>query len=167
MFTKPYWIDGPWSGRLAVSPRPRGGDWLEDELNAWRESGVHVVVSLLESEEANDLGLEKEEEHSQARGIVFHSLPTLDRSVPQSLGDLLSLLQGLEKSLNAGKRVVIHCRQGIGRAGVVAVCLLLRRVKTLDEAIACVTAARRVPVPETAEQLEWLRAHEREIVGSR
>lgn len=25
-----YWIDGVWPGRLAIVPRPRGDDWLED-----------------------------------------------------------------------------------------------------------------------------------------
>ena len=35
-------------------PRPRGGDWLEDEIQAWRRSGVGVVVSLLTPDEIAD-----------------------------------------------------------------------------------------------------------------
>ena len=31
MWTSLYWIDGPWKGKLALSGRPRGGDWLKDE----------------------------------------------------------------------------------------------------------------------------------------
>jgi hypothetical protein len=27
-----YWIEGPWAGHFAIVPRPRGGDWLEDEI---------------------------------------------------------------------------------------------------------------------------------------
>jgi hypothetical protein len=30
-----YWINTPWPGRLAIVPRPRGGDWLEEEVGAW------------------------------------------------------------------------------------------------------------------------------------
>ena len=44
-------VDGPWPGRLAIVPRPRGGDWLEDEVRAWREAGVDIVVSALEADE--------------------------------------------------------------------------------------------------------------------
>ena len=43
MKTAPYWIDGPWPGRLAIVPRPRGGDWLEDEVRAWRQVGLDNV----------------------------------------------------------------------------------------------------------------------------
>ena len=32
MGTKLYWVDGPWLGKLALAARPRGGDWLCDEL---------------------------------------------------------------------------------------------------------------------------------------
>src|ERR1700693_5787458 len=30
------WIPGPWAGRLAMSNRARGGDWLDDEVRGWR-----------------------------------------------------------------------------------------------------------------------------------
>src|SRR5215472_3508891 len=52
-----FWIPGPWRGRLAVATRPRGGDWLEDELRSWREAGVDLSVSLLEPDEAAQLDL--------------------------------------------------------------------------------------------------------------
>src|SRR5437870_3377638 len=48
------WIEAPWQGRLAISPRPRGGDWLEDEVREWRLAGVEAVVSLLTSDEITD-----------------------------------------------------------------------------------------------------------------
>jgi len=46
-----YWIDGTWPGRLAIMPRPRGGDWLEDELRDCRRQGVVTLVSLLTEEQ--------------------------------------------------------------------------------------------------------------------
>ncbi len=57
MRTNLYWIDGPWLGRLAISPRPRGNDWLEDEVRGWKQAGVDVVMSLLTEDERVDLGL--------------------------------------------------------------------------------------------------------------
>ena len=55
-----FWVPGPWRGKLAVVARPRGGDWLEDEASGWHRAGIDVVVSLLEEEEADDLGLARE-----------------------------------------------------------------------------------------------------------
>lgn len=44
-WTKLHGVNGPWAGKLALAPRPRGGDWLEDELACWRQEGVDEVVS--------------------------------------------------------------------------------------------------------------------------
>jgi hypothetical protein len=64
MFTEIYGIVGPWPGHLAISARPRGGDWLDDELSGWRKAGIEVVVSLLEPGEAASLDLAHEEARS-------------------------------------------------------------------------------------------------------
>lgn len=61
-----YRIPGPWSGSLAIAARPRGGDWLDDELRGWRDSGVDVMVSLLEPDETIQLDLGKKR-HRQRR----------------------------------------------------------------------------------------------------
>jgi protein-tyrosine phosphatase len=146
----------PWLGRLAISPRPRGGDWLDDEMKAWRRTGVDAVVSLLEPGEAEDLGLDEERKYCEANGVDFYSLPIVDRSVPASEADASRLLGALEEALNAGKNVAIHCRQGIGRAGLIASTLLVEAGVSPSEAIQRVSAARHTPVPETAEQRAWI-----------
>jgi hypothetical protein len=64
-----YWIAGPWPGRLAIAGRPRGGDWLGEELRGLREAGVDVLVSMLEPAEETDLGLEKEKTAALATGL--------------------------------------------------------------------------------------------------
>jgi hypothetical protein len=73
MYTQPFWVAGKWPGRLAVSPRPRGGDWLEDEMKYWRREGVNVVASLLMPDEVEEFNLEREQEYCQCAGISFHS----------------------------------------------------------------------------------------------
>src|SRR5438876_7533933 len=73
MRTELYWIEGPWRGRLAIMPRPRGGDWLEDEIQSWRQSGVDVLVSLLTREEQTELNLGDEESLCRANSIEFVS----------------------------------------------------------------------------------------------
>ncbi len=64
-----YLIPGPWAGRLAVVSRPRGWDWLEDEASGWLAAGLDVIVSLLEKEEAAQLGLAHEGAAASAIGI--------------------------------------------------------------------------------------------------
>ena len=47
MLTGLFWVEGPWLGRMAISPRPRGGEWLDDEMKGWRRTGFDAIVSLL------------------------------------------------------------------------------------------------------------------------
>ena len=157
MTTKLYWIRGPWPGKLAVMLRPRGEDWLDDEVAAWRRAGLDVVVSMLEREEAGQLGLALEGEAAAESAIRFLSLPTADRGVPASIPEVQALLHDVTGELAAGRSVAIHCRQGIGRSGLIAIGALIAAGIDLDEAIETVSAARGLPVPETESQLQWLR----------
>ena len=153
-----YWIDLPLPGRLAVSPRPRGGDWLEGDVAAWQRLGVDIVVSLLMPDESDALGLDSERSICEVAGIEFLSFPIVDRNVPSSTSNFSVLLEQLHTHLQDGKNIVIHCRQGIGRSGLVAIALLMHDGRKPLEAIQLVTKARGLPVPETQEQLAWIHA---------
>jgi len=153
-----YWIEGKWPGKLAIVPRPRGGDWLEDEARDWKEAGLDVIVSLLEEAEAADLDLSAEGELSQAVGLGFLSFPIVDRSVPASRPATLALLQDLSRLLASGKNIGIHCRQGIGRSALIAASLLVLAGVSPEAAFQRVSTARGCTVPETAEQREWVMA---------
>ena len=156
MHTELHWIDGPWNGRLAVAARPRGGDWIEDEIGAWRNAGINVVVSLLTSQESADLDLECEGEACRAAGIEFISFPIEDRTSPDSDFAALKLIGKLASLLDQGKNAVAHCRQEIGRSSLVAIGTLLYEGTGLEAAIAEVGRARGITVPETAGQRKWL-----------
>src|SRR5271169_4755747 len=151
-----YWIDGPWVGRLAISARPRGGDWLEDEVKGWKSAGVNVVASLLEPEEVEALDLNEEEKLSSTNGIAFLSFPIPDRKVPGSYTDALNFLRELEKELVTGKNVAVHCRQGLGRSAIIAASLLELAGLDTETAIDRVSVARGYTVPETVEQAGWV-----------
>ncbi len=119
MQAKVYWVAGPWRGRLGILPRPRGGDWLKDETAAWRAAGVDMVVSLLEAEEEGEMILEGEAAAASASGIEFRTLPIPDRGVPASLESVAGLADDIVEALDVGKNVAVHCRQGIGRSGLI------------------------------------------------
>ena len=153
-----YWIESNWPGKLAIIPRPRGGDWLEDEACAWKEAGLDVIVSLLEKDEAADLDLSAEAELSKAAGLEFISFPIVDRSIPISRSAALALLQDLARLLASGKNVGVHCRQGIGRSALIVASLLVQSALSPEAAFQRVSAARGCVVPETAEQRDWVMA---------
>jgi len=152
-----FWIPGPWQGKLAVITRPRGGDWLEDEVSAWRRSGIDVVVSLLEKDEAAQLELGREGAVAKSKSVEFISFPIPDRGVPASTRDALSLLGKIATKLEEGKNVAIHCRQSVGRSGLVAAGLLVTSGMSVDKAIDAVSTARGQTIPETHEQRQWIK----------
>lgn len=151
-----FWISGPWKGRLAIVERPRGGDWLEAEVDGWREAHLDVVVSLLEMDEAEQLGLEDERFLAESRGLRFLSFPIPDRGVPTSITDAMKLLAEIRSALEGGRNVAVHCRQSVGRSELVAAGSLISAGMGTREAVEAVGRARGLPVPETTGQLQWL-----------
>ncbi len=114
------------------------------------------MVSLLTPSEELDLDLRNEAATVKAQGMKFVSFPIPDREVPNSESELAATLEKVEADLTSGKNVLIHCRQGVGRSGLVAACLLVARGLSPEAAVKKVSNARGLPVPETTEQRNWV-----------
>lgn len=155
MTTAPFVIDWPAAGRIAVMPRPAGGDRLEREVEALRQAGVDILVSALTPGEYVRLELTEEAATVAAAGISFVSFPIPDRAVPD-LAELRELARSLAAEVAAGRFVVTHCWGGVGRSSVLAGAVLIRLGASAAEAVQRMSAARGMPVPETAEQHELL-----------
>lgn len=151
-----YWIDSGSTGKLGISLRPRGHDWLASEIEGWKNAGVDAAVSLLTAEEEAELGLTGEARECRRDGIDFHSLPIPDLGVPKSTQRAIELLRLIDQSLAAGQNVVIHCRQGVGRSSTIAAGVLVMRGHTPEAAFRAIESARGVQVPETADQRDWV-----------
>lgn len=63
--------------RISIVARPRGNDWLCDEVSAFSREGIDTLVSMLTDEEAGELGLEQEAAECRAAGIQFVMWPFL------------------------------------------------------------------------------------------
>ncbi len=165
--TELHWVMGPWPGRLALAARPRGGDWLAEEMSEWQREGVSTVVSLLTPEEEHDLALDNERPDAISQGMHFTSFPIPDREVPASHTGMSKLLDELNGELEAGRNIALHCRQGIGRTGLVAACLLIGKGAEPEEAVDWLSAARGVSIPETVEQRRWLQRYAETLTQAR
>src|SRR6266699_1622236 len=151
-----YSIQGLPAGRISIMARPRGSDWLLDEIKARREAGVDVLVSLLTPAEVMEFDLREEAECCRRQEVIYLSFPIPDRSVPPFSASTFTFLEQLLVHLSAGKQVALHCRQGLGRATLMAASVLVLTGFSPDQAFELLSSARGYPVPETEEQRAWV-----------
>jgi len=151
----PFWIRKE-GLRLAITPRPRGYDWLVDDIRLLKRAGIDVLVSALTPYETEDMGLLEESQCCQNYGLEFLSFPIEDRSVPTSFSEFDGLLNSLTDRLRKGKAVGVHCRAGIGRSSMIVASALIRDGLSVDSAFRAIQDARGCSVPDTAEQRQWV-----------
>lgn len=154
-----FWIPGPWTGRLAVASHPHGGERLTHGLEAWRDDAVSAIVSVLTPTEVIELALTEEPNVASALNLEFKNFPITDRGVPKSGSAFETLIADLSAQLSNGLNVVIHGRNGIGRSGLVAACVLAHEGIAADNAIERIQRARGTFVPDSEEQRHWIREH--------
>lgn len=142
-------------GVLSVMAKPVPGEWIEDEFIGFARLGIDKIVCLLEDWEQLELGLGDEAKLCERNNIEYVSFPIPDRGLPRTNLALI-LAEELHTEICAGKHVAIHCRAGIGRTGIIAGAVLLKTGKTAKEALALISDARGVRVPDTEEQENWL-----------
>lgn len=153
------WIEANPPVGLAIVLRPRGDEWLKDELDLIKRAGVETLVSLLEPNEAHWLGLAKEGPLAEETGMRFLSYPILDVHVPDDEGTFRAFVEGLADRLRSGERIGVHCRGSIGRSTVTAACTLIHLGWTAKAALAAIEAARGCAVPDTEEQRRWIMSY--------
>ena len=154
-----HWVAGIDPHRIGLMARPRGGEQLAGEVEAWRAADVAIVVSLLEAREARDLELGDEAMACERGGITFRHLQIADRGTPESRKDFVALIDELERDLSAGRAIAIHCRAGIGRTGIVAACLLGRLGVPVADLFHRLSRSRGLAMPDTAAQIDWVENH--------
>ena len=151
-----YPIAGATRNRIAIVARPRGNDWLCDEITAFSREGVEILVSMLTDEEAEELGLNDESAECAAAGISFVNVAIPDRSVPSDTNAFLGSVEQLVARVRQGRYLAVHCRASIGRSTVLAASILVRLGWDAKTAFDAIEAARGCSVPDTPEQKQWV-----------
>jgi len=162
MVQRIFWIECGGPGRLAIVLRP-ATERLSEEVEAWREAGVTMAASLLERDEARELGLRDETDLCNRQGIEFTSFPIPDRGIPASFASAIAFVRKLAQAVESGGTVGLHCHACIGRSGMIAAAVLMALGQAEDRALAAVSAARGLSVPETPEQRGWVSLVAREL----
>ena len=155
MNAKPYWI----TNHLAIILCPWGDHFLNDEMQDLRTAGIDVVVSMLQPQEARNLGLAEEAAAAQRAGLLFANFAIQDSGVPHDKESFLEFLTTIEDHLASGRRIAIHCRGSIGRAPLTTASLLIRSGTPPETAWSHIAALRGSPVPDTKEQRKWVDQH--------
>ncbi|WP_323780578.1 protein-tyrosine phosphatase family protein [Thalassovita sp.] len=143
-------------GILAICPMPgRGGGYAQDleHLREWAPSMVITLTTLAElvAEGAERLGADMVES-----GCRWVHLPVADFGVPgqEFAAHWPEVSHAALAALNGGGRIVIHCKGGCGRSGMVALRLMVEAGEEGMTALARLRAARPCAV-ETEAQMAW------------
>lgn len=154
--------------RLAIA-----GPWERDfdaDLDVVRDWHPAVVVSLVEEFEFAMLGVPEFAERmtalARAGRFEWMHLPIRDAGVPGAdfETDWLRYGNSIRSALRAGGRVLLHCRAGLGRTGMIAARLLVECGVSAQAAITSIKRARRGTI-ETKAQEEHVR-QQREVVDT-
>lgn len=163
------WITDPTPGQvgLTFAPGKRGASsggapgWDRDlDLDLDRlvgTFGMTMQVVLVEDPELRLLGIPGLVDAARSRGVQVLRLPIPDGGTPPDAAALRALLAEIQAHVRAGGKAVIHCRGGLGRAGVVGGCLLVARGVDPEQALLRLAAARGPSCPENAAQRAFVR----------
>jgi len=124
-FEHSYWL---LPGRLLAGEHPgaRGEASLVQRLEALHAAQVATFIDLTTPRDALPLYAPR-----AARRLAF---PVTDFDVPPA-PLLRSALDAIDRALDHGEVVYLHCRAGIGRTGTVAGCWLVEQGLTPEEAL--------------------------------
>ncbi len=128
--------------------------WLEEgklagmawpDREAWetlKSEGVQAVLSLTEAPPPGD---------PRAAGLAWRHLPIEDFGVPD-VDALREAVHWIQRQISSGKPVVVHCRAGLGRTGMVLAAYLAAGGTPAPQAIATVRTARPGSIETSTQQ---------------
>lgn len=137
-------------------PSVFGAPWardLEADVAAIRTWGASLVLTLIEDHEFELLQVQRLGEAVRAAGMTWLHAPIADLGAPDDAFERRWSVVGhkVRAELRRANRVLIHCRGGRGRAGMIAARLLVELGESHAEAIRRVREARPGTI-ETAAQ---------------
>ena len=142
-------------GVLAGCPAPGNMASLDYDLDLLAQAGVSCLITLTET----DLDTQALKRH----GLRNTHLPIIDREAP-SLHQMHMLLLRMQRLIEKGEVLAVHCKAGLGRTGVVLAAWLIREGGLSAEA--AIDRIRRVQPGyiQSVQQEAFLHEYENDIV---
>jgi len=142
---------GPGGGVIGISqcPGKKNLEWLwdrdlEKDLQVIVDWNASVVVTLVETHELIFLRVPNLGNRVKALGMEWLHLPIRDGGIPDTRfkSEWETKGEELHRQLDEGARILIHCRGGKGRSGLLAATILVERGCNVSLAVEEVRAAR-------------------------
>lgn len=145
-------------GTLALAPLPgASGDYGADmaHLRDWKPALVLTLVTPEEIAECEAFTLGTDLQEAGTRWISF-PIQDFGTPAPDQFAGWRDASGMMRAALKGGGRVMIHCKGGCGRSGMVALRLMVETGEAPDTALDRLRAVRPGSV-ETAAQMAWAR----------
>mmetsp|Transcript_104 Transcript_104/g.325 ORF Transcript_104/g.325 Transcript_104/m.325 type:complete len:292 (-) Transcript_104:172-1047(-) len=160
------------SGKLGLCYAPgkrcsRGGGGkvyernLDEDLGTLAAAGITIVVNLLNEPELRLLKISNYDAAATRHGLTLLHFPIIEGSGPPSLADTRRFVEDLTERRRHGETIVMHCRGGVGRAGLMAACMLLQGgfCRSPTAAIRWVRKRRCPEAVETRRQEDFISSY--------
>jgi ADP-ribosylglycohydrolase/protein-tyrosine phosphatase len=156
-------------GRIGLTKCPgtsiRGSGAARDrhdvtsDLQVIRQWGADAILTLVEEEELQRLQVPDLGDAIRRAGLTWYHFPLPDFGVPdlESMKRWVQISAQFHQLLDRGERLLIHCRGGLGRSGMIAALLLIERGESCQRAVEIVRRARPGAI-ETPAQESFLKA---------
>ncbi|HAJ36752.1 MAG TPA: hypothetical protein DCL15_13790 [Chloroflexi bacterium] len=159
-----YWV---LPGKLMAGPYPCAADLdtAQQRVAALLATGVQYIIDLTEPGEYNlrpYWPLLTAQAAAAGRAVTRRQWPIPDMGTPTS-AQMRAILDDLNRALQAGQIVYVHCFGGIGRTGTVVGCYLVNQGLGGDDALQAIARLRQTLPnadrlsPETAAQRTMVR----------
>ncbi|KAI9326388.1 protein-tyrosine phosphatase-like protein, partial [Obelidium mucronatum] len=134
-------------GNIAMSSCPGEKERdLDFDFAHFASLKIKAVVCCLRDVTLDTLcaAFDEYQEVASKYGIEVLRIPMRSGDCPKNIKAVTAVIEQMDQVLRNGGNVLIHCKAGIGRAGVVASCFLLRKhfVTTAERAIQFVRIRR-------------------------
>ena len=147
---------------LTILPgrRDRNRDLIRD-IGQLKAKGVNRIYALITDAELQEYGVPDLIRRYEENGIAAQQIHIPD-GAPPSHEQAQALVAQMERDLQEGKNVVVHCLGGLGRSGTaVASYLVACQGLKADEAIAATRQARSSRAIETRRQERFIHSMEK------
>ncbi len=144
------------TGGLGLAPVPGAEGNLAADVAAIAQWGATLVISATETEEMQNLGAGELPRALREAGIDWVHFPIRDFGVPKDdmQADWAKVAARALEQLRAGAHILVHCRGGCGRSGMLVLRLMIDGEIAVEEALQSLRAVRPCAV-ETDAQMVW------------